>query len=75
MLSLGRIVISHLVVADLFMHSLSDMILLYLVMPFFTLKMKVFLHEIYLTDLDLLKSTMFYLLPYKIFLDFPKKAC
>ena len=44
MLSLGCIVISDLVVADLFMHSLSGMILLYLATPFFTLK--VFLHEI-----------------------------
>ena len=43
MLSLGRIVISDLV-ADLFIHSLSDMTLLYLATPFFTLK--VFLHEI-----------------------------
>ena len=38
MLSLGRIVISDLVVTDLFMHSLSGMILFYLAMPFFTLK-------------------------------------
>ena len=40
MLSLGCIVISELdlVVANLFMHSLSGMILLYLAMPFFTLK-------------------------------------
>ena len=43
MLNLGCIVISDLVVADLFMHSLSGMILLYLAMPTFTLK--VFLHE------------------------------
>ena len=43
-LSLGRILISDLVVADLFMHSLSGMILLYLAVPFFTLK--VFLHKI-----------------------------
>ena len=38
MLSLGRIVISDLVVADLFMHSLPGMILLYLAVSFFTLK-------------------------------------
>ena len=44
MLSLGHIVISDLVVINLFMHSLSGMILLYLAVPFFTLK--VFLHEI-----------------------------
>ena len=44
-LSLGRIVISDLVVANLFMHSLSGMILLYLTAPFFTLK--VFLQEIH----------------------------
>ena len=45
MLSLGSIVISDLAVADLdrFMHSLSDMILLYLAMPYFILK--VLLHE------------------------------
>ena len=43
-LSLGRILKSHLVVADLFTDSLSGMILLYLAVPFFTLK--VFLHEI-----------------------------
>ena len=41
--SLGRILISDLVVTNLFMHSLLGMILLYLAMPFFTLK--VFLHE------------------------------
>ena len=45
LLSLGCILISDLVVADLFMHSLSGMILLYFATPFFTLK--VFLHEIY----------------------------
>ena len=44
MLSLGRIVISYLVVANVFMHSLSGMILLYLAAPFFALK--VFLPEI-----------------------------
>ena len=44
MLSLGCIVISDLVVVNLFMHSLSGMILLYLAAPFFTVK--VFLHEI-----------------------------
>ena len=38
-LSLGRILILDLVVADLFIHSLSGMILLYLATPFFTLKM------------------------------------
>ena len=43
MLSLGYIVISDLVVADLFMHSFSGMIL---AAPFFTLK--VFLHELFL---------------------------
>ena len=43
MLSLGLILISDLV-TDLFMHSLSDIILLYLATPFFTLK--VFLHEV-----------------------------
>ena len=35
MLSLGCIVISDLVVANPFMHSFSDMILLYLAAPFF----------------------------------------
>ena len=44
MLSLGRILISDLVVANLFMHSLPGMILLYLAASFFT--PKVFLHEI-----------------------------
>ena len=44
MLSLGHILISDLVVANMFMHSLSGMILLYLVAPFLTLKM--FLDEI-----------------------------
>ena len=43
MLSLGRILISDLVVADLFMYSVSGMILLYLAALFFT--PKVFLHE------------------------------
>ena len=43
-LSLGRILISDLVVTYLFMHSLSDMIPFYLAMAFIT--MKVFLHEI-----------------------------
>ena len=37
MLSLGNILISNLVVTDLFMHSLSGMILLYLALPFVTL--------------------------------------
>ena len=37
--------ISDLVVADLFMHSLSGMILLYLAAPFFTLKL--FMYEIH----------------------------
>ena len=41
--SLGCIVISDLVVADLFMHLLSGKILLYLAIPFFTVK--VLLHE------------------------------
>ena len=36
MLSLGHIVISDLVVADLFMHSLLGMILLYLLQHFYT---------------------------------------
>ena len=36
MLSLGCIPISNLVVINLFMHSLSGMILLYLATPFFT---------------------------------------
>ena len=48
MLSLGRIVISDLVVTDLFMHSLSGMILLYLATPYFILK--VFLHEYIIQD-------------------------
>ena len=51
MLSLGHIVISDLVVANLLMRSLSGMILLYLAVPFFTLK--VFLHEISLSTLVL----------------------
>ena len=37
MLSLGHILISDLVVANLFMHSLSDIILLYLATPFYTI--------------------------------------
>ena len=37
MLSLGCIVISDLVIADLFMYSLSGMILLYLAAPFCTM--------------------------------------
>ena len=45
MLSLGRILISDLVVANLLMYSLPDMILLYLTTPFFT--PKVFLDEIH----------------------------
>ena len=36
MLSLGHILISDLVIANLFMHSLSDMILLYLATSFHT---------------------------------------
>ena len=36
MLILGRILISDLVVADLFMHSLPGVILLYLAAPFYT---------------------------------------
>ena len=44
MLSLGRILISDLVVANLLMYSLPGMILLYLAAPFFT--PKVFLDEI-----------------------------
>ena len=38
MLSPGLIVISHLVVTDLFVHSLSGMMLLYLAEPLFILK-------------------------------------
>ena len=38
MLSLGRILISHLLVANLLMYSLPGMIILYLATPFFTLK-------------------------------------
>ena len=55
MLSLGCIVISDLVVTDLFMHSHSGMILAgmillcYLAAPFFTLNM--FLHEIIITHI------------------------
>ena len=51
MLSLGRILISNLVVANLLMYSLPVMILLYLATrarTFFTLK--VFLHEIIATS-------------------------
>ena len=44
MLSLGRILISDVLVANLFMYSLPGMILLYLAMPFFT--PKVFLDKI-----------------------------
>ena len=44
MLSLGRILISDLVVANLLMYSLPGMILLYLAAPFFI--PKVFLDEI-----------------------------
>ena len=44
LLGLGHILMSDLVVAELFMHSLSCMIQLYLAMPSFILK--VFLHEI-----------------------------
>ena len=44
MLSLGRILISNLVVANLLMYSLPGMILLYLATPFFI--PKVFLDEI-----------------------------
>ena len=51
MLSLGHILISDLVVTDLFMHSLSGMILLYLATPLFTPKMFNFLHEMYYTKL------------------------
>ena len=43
MLSLGHVLISDLVVADLFMHSLPGMILLYLAQLFYT---KGVLHEI-----------------------------
>ena len=43
-LSLGRILISDLVVANLLMYSLPGMILVYLAVPFFT--PKVFLDEI-----------------------------
>ena len=60
MLSLGRIVISDLGVADLFMHSLSGMILLYLAAPIFTLK--VFLHDSNHTNvISLIKCTIFVL--------------
>ena len=45
MLSLGRILISDLIVANMFMRSLSGMILLYLATPCFT--PNVFLHMIY----------------------------
>ena len=38
MLNLGRILISDLVVANLLMYSLPAVILLYLAVPFFTLK-------------------------------------
>ena len=44
MVSLGHILISNLVVANLLMYSLPGMILLYLAMPFIT--PKVFLDEI-----------------------------
>ena len=50
MLSLARILISDLVVANLLMYSLPGMILLYLAAPFFT--PKVFLDEIYYTYLN-----------------------
>ena len=43
-LEFGSILISNLVVTDLFMHSLPGMILPYLAIPFFT--QKVFLHDI-----------------------------
>ena len=49
MLGLGRILISDLAVVDLFMHSLSGMIILYLAVSFFT--SEVFLHEITITVL------------------------
>ena len=49
MLSLGCILISDLVVTDLFMHSLSGMILLYLAAPLFYTNLKVFLREILFT--------------------------
>ena len=49
MQSLGCILISDLVVANLFMHSLPGMILLYLTTPFYT---KVFLREILLLSYD-----------------------
>ena len=51
MLGLGHILISDLVVANLLMHSLRGMILLYLATPFFT--PKVFLDEISLHILEL----------------------
>ena len=47
MLSLGRILISNLVVANLLMYSLPGMILLYLAAPFYA---KGVLHEILLTQ-------------------------
>ena len=51
MLSLGRILISDLVVANLFIHSLPGMILLYLAAPVFTSKL--FLHEIRIIITDI----------------------
>ena len=54
-IGLGRILISDLVVANLLMYSLSGMFLLYLAVPFFTLK--VFLDEI-VNTLALMKSSL-----------------
>ena len=50
-IGLGRILISDLVVDDLFMYSLPGMILLYLATPFFTPKL--FLDEIIFTGMFL----------------------
>ena len=52
-LGLGHILMSDLVVANLLMYSLPGMILLYLVVPFFT--PKVFLDEISYTDGEILE--------------------
>ena len=49
MLGLGCILISDLAVVDLFIHSLSGMIILYLAVSFFT--SEVFLYEITITVL------------------------
>ena len=49
MLSLGRILISDLVVANLLMYSLLDMILPYLAAPFFTPKVLLDEYDIHVT--------------------------